>query len=131
MSEIVAADKLVRIFIKMRDKRNALRQEYEAADAKLAEQMDMINAELLKACEAVGANSLRTDAGTVMRSVKTRYWTGDWSAMHEFIVKNDALDLLERRIHQTNMKTFLQDHPDLIPPGLNADSEYVVTVRRS
>jgi hypothetical protein len=28
------------------------------------------------------------------------------------------------------MKQFLEDHPDLLPPGLNRDSEYTVTVRR-
>jgi hypothetical protein len=28
------------------------------------------------------------------------------------------------------MKDFLEENPDLVPKGLNVDSEYVVSVRR-
>lgn len=127
----VPVGKLVRIFIKMRDKRDQLRKEYEAQEAEIEEQMGLIKAELLKACESLGASSFRTDFGQVIRTVKTRYWANDWSAMHEFVKENDALDLLERRIHQTNMKQYLEANPDKLPPGLNADSHYEVTVRRA
>lgn len=123
--------KLVRVFIKMRDKRDQLRKKFETEEAEIEEQMDMVKAELLKACESLGASSFRTDHGQVIRTVKTRYWATDWAAMHEFLKENDALDLLERRIHQTNMKQYLEAHPDQLPPGLNADSHYEVTVRRS
>jgi hypothetical protein len=51
--------------------------------------------------------------------------------MREFIKDNDALDLLEQRIHQTNMKTFLAEHPDKLPPGLNQDSEFTISVRKA
>jgi hypothetical protein len=51
--------------------------------------------------------------------------------MHKFIRDNNALDLLERRISQLSMKTFLRENPDLMPVGLNVDNKYTVTVRRS
>jgi hypothetical protein len=50
--------------------------------------------------------------------------------MNRFIVENEAVDLLEKRIHQGNMKQFLEENPEVLPPGLNADSEYSITVRR-
>jgi hypothetical protein len=34
------------------------------------------------------------------------------------------MELLEKRIHQTNIKEFLEGNPDVHPPGLNIDSEY-------
>lgn len=114
----------------MRDKRDALRRDFEQTEAELEEQMAVIRAELLAACDSIKATSLRTEYGTVTRTTKTRYWSSDWHSMHEFCKENDALDLLERRIHQTNMKAFLQDHPEKLPPGLNADSYYDVTIRR-
>lgn len=128
--DAIPADKLVRVFIKMRDRKQQLTHEYETEVAKLDTQMDEVKSKLLETCEAIGANSLRTDFGTVVRTVKTRYWTSDWEQMHSFVKQNDAVDLLERRIHQTNMKTYLEEHPDKIPPGLNSDSHYEVTVRR-
>jgi hypothetical protein len=50
--------------------------------------------------------------------------------MGKFVVENNVPELLEKRLHQGNMKQFLEAHPDLLPPGLNVDSEYTITVRR-
>jgi len=47
------------------------------------------------------------------------------------MLENQAPELLEKRIHQSNMKQFLEENPDLLPAGLNVDSEYTITVRRS
>ena len=81
-------------------------------------------------CKETGADSLRTEFGTVTRRVAKRYWTNDWHSFHEFLKEHGALELLEKRIAQTNMSTFLEENPDLLPPGLNVDSRYTVTVRR-
>jgi len=40
------------------------------------------------------------------------------------------MGLLEKRIHQTNMKEFLENNPDVEPMGLNIDREYEITIRR-
>jgi hypothetical protein len=29
------------------------------------------------------------------------------------------------------MESFLEQHPDLLPPGLNVDSEFTITVRKA
>ena len=127
----VTADKLVRVYIKMRDKRAALKASYEADDNQIKEQMALVEQHLLEVCKSTGAESIKTEHGTAIRSVQTRYWTGDWAAMHKFIRDNNALDLLERRISQLSMKNFLRENPDLMPVGLNVDNKYTVTVRRS
>lgn len=127
----VTADKLVRAYIKMRDKRAELKAAYEAEDEKIKEQMALVEFHLLDICKTTGAESIRTGHGTAIRSVQTRYWTGDWSSMHKFIRDHNALDLMERRISQLSMKNFLRENPDLMPPGLNVENKYVVTVRRS
>lgn len=126
----IAADKLVRTYVKVRDKRRALSTEFEAKDKELENLLDAIEAELLEACKAIGADSIRTEFGTVSRKVSKRYWTNDWHSFHEFLKEHDALELLEKRVAQSNMNTFLEDHPDLLPPGLNIDSRYTVVVRR-
>jgi hypothetical protein len=51
--------------------------------------------------------------------------------MYSFIEEHSAFGLLEKRLHQTNMKDFLFENPDVLPMGLNVDSEYTVSVRRS
>jgi hypothetical protein len=51
--------------------------------------------------------------------------------MYDFIEETGAYGLLEKRLHQTNMKEFLLENPDLLPKGLNVENQYTVVVRRS
>ena len=130
MSAQVQADKLASVYIKMRDKRKELLAEFEAQDSKIEAQMDMVADELLKLCKDIGADSIKTQAGTVFRSVRTRYETTDWESMYNFILEHDIPQVLERRISTTNMKQFLDENPTLMPVGMNVNNRYTVTVRR-
>jgi hypothetical protein len=40
------------------------------------------------------------------------------------------MHLLEQRIHNGNMRNYLEDNPDVLPVGLNADTKYAITVRK-
>ena len=128
--EIIPTDKLVKIYIKMRDKRSEIKAAFEQEDQAIKAQMGVIESKLLETCKIAGADSINTAVGTVIRSVRTQYWTSDWESMHQFIMENNAPELLERRISQTTMKEFIKNHPDKLPKGLNADSRYAITVRR-
>jgi hypothetical protein len=33
-------------------------------------------------------------------------------------------------MNQSNVKQFLEENPDVMPKGLNADSEYIISVRK-
>ena len=128
---IPAADKLVRTYIKMRDKRAQMKRDFEAKDLEIEEQMKQIEEEMLDVCKKNSASSIRTEHGTIIRQVKSRYWTNDWDSMYRFIEDNRAFGLLEKRLHQTHMKEYLSENPDKLPMGLNVESEYTVVVRRS
>ena len=122
---------LTEVYIKIRDKRAKLKQEFEAQDKGLEEQQQLLADEMLEVCKRFNADSIRTPHGTIIRSVKSRYWTNDWDSMYTFIEEQGAFGLLEKRIHQTNMKDFLAENPDLLPMGLNVENSYTVVVRRS
>ena len=127
----IPLDKLTAIYIKMRDAKDKLTADYKQQYADLEAQMSVLELEMLEICKNMNADSIRTKAGTIVRSVKSRYWTNDWDSMYRFIKANDAYGLLEKRLHQTHMKEFLSENPDLLPMGLNVESEYTVVVRRS
>jgi hypothetical protein len=124
------ADRLVRVYVKIRDAKALLKSEFDAVSERLTEQMDSIEGELLNLCKSTGQDGGKTDHGTFTRTVKTRYWTSDWQSMYSFIKEHNALELLEQRVSQGNMKTFLRENPDKLPAGLNVDSKYSITVRR-
>jgi len=92
--------------------------------------MDLIEQALLDLCKDLNTNTLGTSHGTVIRSVKSRYWTNDWDSMYRFIKEHGAYGLLEKRIQQTHMKEFLQENPDVYPEGLNVENQFTVVVRR-
>lgn len=124
--ENITADKLVKIYIKIRDKRAELAKEADA----LEEQQNTIQTKLLEICKDQGLESLRTEFGTVTKRVSKRYWTNDWDSFYKFMKEHDAFQLLQQRITTNNMEQFLEENPDLHPPGLNVDASFAVTVRR-
>lgn len=128
--EDLKADALVLAYRKIRD---AIHEKEEAHKEELADlkaQQDVISEALLALCNEQNLDSIRTAAGTVTRTTSTRYWTADWESMYDFIRENDAMYLLEQRLHNGNVKQFLAENPDNLPIGLNADTKYVIRVRK-
>jgi len=131
MSEPVPINDLVSAYRKLRAAIAEAEEAHEAKVASLKAKLDLVSGELLGFCNEQNLDSVKTPAGTVSRRVQTRYWTTDWEKMNEFIVKNEAVHLLEKRIHNANMKQFLEENPDLLPIGLQVDSRYTVRVRKA
>lgn len=127
----VPLEKLVRVYIKMRGAKDKITKEYESQLEKIEADMQTIKQALLGYCKEHNVESVRTKEGVFYRNIKKRYWTNDWEAMGKFVVENNAPELLEKRLHQGNTQAFLEQHPDLLPPGLNVDSEFTITIRRA
>jgi hypothetical protein len=128
--EDVPADKLVSIYRKIRGVIDDKESAHKAEVGELKGQLDIVSARILEICNEQNLDSLRTPMGTVTRRAVTRYWTNDWESMYQFIKEQDAPFLLEQRIHNGNMRQFLEDNPDTLPMGLNADTKYAITVRK-
>ena len=120
------ADKLVAMYIKMR---NAIKEKEDEIKL-IKEQQEQVSDKLLSLCNDQNADSLKTPEGTVSRRVYSSYWTSDWESMYKFIQENDAFHLLEKRIHNGNLKEFLSDNPDLCPMGLQSNKKYIISVRK-
>ena len=130
MSEPVPVNDLVSAYRKLRAAIAEAEEDHEARVASLKEKLDLVSGELLNFCNTQNLDSVKTPVGTVSRRVQTRYWTTDWEKMNEFIVENEAVHLLEKRIHNGNMKQFLEENPDALPIGLQVDNKYVIQVRK-
>jgi hypothetical protein len=126
----VSIDKLVKAYTKIRDKRSELTSKYKEEEGKLREQQDKVKLALLEYCKEHEVDSVRTASGLFYRTVKQRYWTSDWESMHKFIMENELPEFFEKRLNQTHVRQFIEENPDLIPAGLNVDSEYAISVRK-
>jgi hypothetical protein len=103
---------------------------YKEQEEALKDKMAKVKGALLEHCKEHNVESVRTAEGVFSRTLKQSYWTNDWESMGKFVVEHQAPELFEKRLHQGNVKQFLEEHPELLPPGLNVESQYSVTVRR-
>ena len=123
-------NEIVKIYVKIRDKKDEVKRKLGEQVALLDADLKVIEEELQERLKAAGATSVKTPNGTVYSTIKSKVWTDNWDSFYKFIEARGLFDLLERRIHQSNIKSFLDDNPDDIPEGLNVESKKSVTVRR-
>lgn len=122
--------KLVRVYLKMKDKKDEIDNAYKETTQELGEKMALVKGALLEHCKEHGVEGARTTAGLFYRTTTTNYWTNDWMAMHDFVLEHRAPELLEKRLHQGNVKQFLEENPDVLPPGMNTETKYQISIRR-
>jgi hypothetical protein len=131
MSEdAIPLDRLAKVYRKIREQISTLTKDYDTQVEVLKAQQEEIKNAMKDQMQALGVTSVRTPQGTVVLSVKTRYSTADWDSFKKFVVEHDALDLYEKRIAQSNMKQFLEENPGVVPPGLNSNAEFDISVRK-
>jgi len=124
-------DDLVKIYLTIRTEREKLKSGWEVKDGELEQEMKLLEQSMLTVCNDTNASSIRTESGTVIRSLKERFTTNDWDNFKKFVLDNEAIDLLERRIHQGNFKEFMAEHKDDgLPPGVNVMREFTIVVRK-
>jgi hypothetical protein len=128
----INTEDLVSAYLNIRNEREAILREYERADNELKAEMSKLEAALLDVCNSVNADSIKTTHGTVMRKLNQKFFCSDWDNFYKFILDNQAVQLLERRVHQGNIKQFMEDtQGDGLPPGVNVLREYGVSVRKA
>ena len=127
----VTAGKLAAVYIKIRTKRQEIAALFEEEDAKLKGALESVEEKMLEKCKEEDADSIKTPYGTIIRTVKSRYWAADWAVFNDYVLKHEALDLFEKRVHQTNMTQWMEEHPDDPVPGLNIERKYACSVRKA
>ena len=122
---------LVKAYLTIRVEREKILHEYEEQDKKLKEDMTLIEQSMLSVCNDTNADSIKTQHGTVIRKLNERFYCNDWDNFRNFVLDNEAVELLERRIHQGNFKEFMSEpQQDGLPPGVNVMRDFGIVVRK-
>ena len=124
------AGKLIEEYVTLREGREVLKEKYTNHDTRLKTRMEEIEESLFQLCKETNVESLSSPVATAYRTVQTRYWSGNWDVFKDFVIRNNAVDLLERRVHQTNMKQWIDEAEGKVPEGLNIDQKYKIIVRK-
>lgn len=128
----LTVDTVVSKYIALRDKRSAMKKVFAAEDDKYKLAMDKCESWLLTQCNAMGVDNFSIKGvGTAIKGKSMQVSCKDWKAFHQFVKENDQLDMFERRISRDVLKSYMKDHDDAIPPGLDLIFEQTITVRRA
>lgn len=131
MSDKVELDELVKTYLTIRKEREILSRQFEEKDAELKADLSSIEQVMLAQCNEINADSIRTPFGTVIKSMKENFVCGDWDNFKQFILENQAVELLQQRIHNANLKEYMSNHEgEGLPPGISSMREVTITVRK-
>ena len=129
MSELDDAS-LLKVFIKLRDRRATRKADYQADDAGDKDKQEKIEVEFLNRFNERGIDNVSTNGvGTAYRSTRTSATVADWDTLLEHIQNEGAWEMLERRVSKAAVQQFRDEHEDL-PPGINWTETQVVNFRR-
>lgn len=125
----ITANRVTAAYVKLRDQRTDLKRTYEADDATLKDKMNKLEVWLMNTLRAVGADSLKTDAGTAYISTRDRASCADWGTLWAWLASEGRLDMLEKRVSTGPVVQYLEEMGEL-PPGVSINREQTIVVRR-
>ena len=98
-------------------------------DKEFENDLAILGQQMLTVCNDTNATSIKTKEGRVVKKLNERYTISDGDSFRKFVMENEAPELFEARISQSNFKQFIAERQqDGLPPGVNVMREFVVTV---
>jgi len=121
---------LLKYFIGLRDRRAQRKAAFDADDAGDKDKQNKIEVEFLRRFNERGIDNVSSkDIGTAYRSTRSSATVADWDVFIGHVIKNDAWELLERRVNKKSHQEHTEVHGDLVP-GTNYSETQVVNFRR-
>jgi hypothetical protein len=121
---------LVKLFIALRDRRARRKADFQLDDVDDKEKQERIEIEFLKRFNERGIDNVSARGiGTAYRSVRASAKVADWDSLLEFIQKEGAWEMLERRVSKVAVEQFKAETDDL-PPGVDWGETQVINFRR-
>lgn len=122
--------KRVEQYVKLRDLIKQKNDEHKKAMAPFNETLEKLNSVLLAHLNSINGQSVSTEHGTVYRTEKSSASLADAQAFMDFVIANNAFDLIDRKANVTAVEEFIKEN-NAPPPGVNYQSRYVAGIRRS
>ena len=121
---------LVKLFIALRDRRARRKADFQLDDVDDKEKQERIEIEFLKRFNERGIDNVSARGiGTAYRSVRASAKVADWDSLLEFIQKEGAWEMLERRVSKVAVEQFKAETDDL-PPCVDWGETQVINFRR-
>ena len=127
----IPLDDVVSTYLTIRNEKDRLSREFQKKEQELKAELEQLEQVMLQSCNEVNADSIKTSKGTVIKSFRENFVCSDWTNFRDFILENEAPELLQQRIHQANFKEFISSREEEgLPPGISSMREFKIVVRK-
>ena len=124
-------DEMVKAYIAIRTARENLYRQYKTKDSELGAELSQLEQVMLDECNSMNVESVRTNNGTITRTVKEQFACNNWDEFKQYVLEHGALELLQQRIHNGNFTEHMANHEgEGLPPGISSVREFSVVVRK-
>lgn len=125
----ITIEKVITAYLKLRGDKDRLNNETKTQIAVLDQRMSKLEAWLQQRMQVDGVDSYKTGAGTAFKTTTDHASVADWDAMIDFVKKNEAWHLLEKRVSKSAVRGYLEEQQPL-PPGVNWHTRIDVNIRK-
>lgn len=126
----IKLDDLIGRYVKLRDKKDALKKKFDEETASLDAAMEKVENFLLNHFNTTGADSVKTPFGTAYKQRRTSATVADRDSFVNFCQTNNLMHLIDVRVGKKAVEEY-RDEKDDLPPGINYSESWVVNIRRS
>lgn len=128
---MINMEELVKSYLTIRSERERIEADFKVRDRELKDDMTLLEQQILAGCNEMKADSIRTEHGTVIKSLKERFTCADRDNFNKFVLETGAVELFAAHLHQSNFKEFMTERKhEGLPPGVNVMREFSITVRK-
>lgn len=125
----LTVDAVVATYMKLRSKKDAIEAQVKAEVDGIKQQMEKIEAWIKEQADAQGVTSFKTNHGTAFLTTVDYANVADWDAVLNYILENEAFDMLEKRISKTAVRGYIES-TKTVPPGVNYGTKLEVNIRK-
>ena len=125
----MSADQLVANYLKLRAEKKRITKEAETLVAKIDTVLEAMETKMLKLMIDQKVKNMGTELGTMYIEKVVRPQCTDWHAYRTWMIQNDALDGVEKRVTKSFIVDYMKDNEDELPPGITVLKEQVARVR--
>lgn len=124
-----AIKKLIAKYIETRDLKRTTQDKHKEELAPINNRLIKIENAMQRELQKSGVDSMKTSEGTAYLAHTTKARVEDWQALKEFLLENDLLDMVEKRVSKEAVEEFFESTGEY-PPGVAISREVNTRFRK-
>jgi translation initiation factor IF-3 len=125
----VNVDDVVATYMKLRHQKELIESDAKTKVDALKVKMMKLEAWIKEQADLQGVTSFKTKHGTAFLTTTDFANVADWDAVKQFIIDNEAFDMLEKRVSKLAVRGYIEQNK-AVPPGVNYGTRLDVNIRK-